>query len=293
MSTEQPLSFDCAAQRLLGILHSPAHPSGDVGVLLVVGGPQYRIGSHRQFVLLARALAAAGIPVFRFDYRGMGDSSGERRTFTEISDDIRAALQTFLEHSGGVRRAVLWGLCDAATANAFYAVGDPRVVGQIALNPWVRTEEGEAQAYIKHYYRQRVLNPAFWRKVVTGQFDIAGAMRDFLRKLAQSRASGSSATAGRDDRPLPVRLCEAQLAYDNPTLLILSGQDLTAKEYEMRVTESAEWQGWMASEQVTVERLNEADHTFSRAVWRDRVATCSRDWLVRQFGLTDRSDQDL
>ena len=123
--------------------------------------------------------------------------------------------------------------------------------------------------------------------------DLRGAVRDFLRKLAQSRAPGSNTPSRRDDRPLPVRLREAQLAYRKPTLLILSGQDLTAKEYEMRVAESAEWQGWMTSDRVTVERLSDADHTFSRATWRDQVATWSRNWLVRQFSLADCSDQDL
>ncbi|KAB8057318.1 hydrolase 1, exosortase A system-associated, partial [Janthinobacterium violaceinigrum] len=59
--------------RLVGILSLPAAP-GPRGVLIVTGGPQYRVGSHRQFVLLARALAAQGVPVLRFDLRGMGDS---------------------------------------------------------------------------------------------------------------------------------------------------------------------------------------------------------------------------
>lgn len=291
LSNEQPISFDCAAQRLLGILHSPGNAIGDTGLLLVVGGPQYRVGSHRQFVLLARWLAATGIPVFRFDYRGMGDSSGERRDFSDISDDIHAAIATFLEHATGVRQVVLWGLCDAATANAFYAVSDPRVIGQIALNPWVRTDEGEAQAFIKHYYFQRVLSPAFWRKVVARQFDIGRAVRDFVRKLGQSRAAGISSQ--QDNRPLPPRLRDAQLAYTGPTLLILSGQDLTAKEYEMRVAESAEWQRWMTSYRVTLARLAEADHSFSRALWRDQVAALSGDWIVRHFGPDAGSDQDL
>jgi len=51
--------------------------AADTGVLIVVGGPQYRVGSHRQFVMLARFLADHGVPCMRFDYRGMGDVSGE------------------------------------------------------------------------------------------------------------------------------------------------------------------------------------------------------------------------
>ena len=52
---EIPVVFNCQDSRLLGILHKPEKP-GRQGVLIVVGGPQTRVGSHRQFVLLARYL---------------------------------------------------------------------------------------------------------------------------------------------------------------------------------------------------------------------------------------------
>ena len=281
--TEEAIFFDCQGERLLGILHHARAPICEIGVVLVVGGPQYRVGSHRQFVLLARALASTGIAVFRFDFRGMGDSSGEPRDFEHISDDIRSALNTFTAKVSGLRGAVLWGLCDAATANAFYALGDERVVGQIALNPWVRTSEGEAQAFIKHYYLKRVLSRDFWRKVFRMRFDALTALGDFFSKLGDSRAK-SMQSAG-DDLPLPERLRVSQIGFGKPTLLILSGQDLTAREYEDRVAEAPGWQDWVRSEYVTLHRLAEADHTFSRAAWRDQVADWSRDWVL---GLSDR-----
>jgi len=284
MCDEIPFFFDCAGDQLLGILHRPKGGNVAVGLLLAVGGPQYRVGSHRQFVLLARDLAAAGIPVFRFDYRGMGDSEGTARDFEGIAQDIGAALDAFCDKMPEITRFVLWGLCDAATANAFYVCADDRVVGQIALNPWVRTDEGEAQAFIKHYYWQRLVSGAFWRKVLSWQFDARGALTDFLSKLGQSRGSGGGQSDTRDTRPLPVRLRESQIAFPGSTLLILSGRDLTAKEYEMRVAESAEWQAWMASARVSVQRLEDADHTFSSAAWRDRVATWSRDWVLGLAG---------
>jgi len=263
---------------MLGILHRAHSALSKIGVLIVVGGPQYRVGSHRQFVLMARGLATAGIPVFRFDYRGMGDSTGKVRDFEAISDDIHAALDAFFAKVPGIRGVVLWGLCDAATANAFYAKSDSRVVGQIALNPWARTNEGEAQAFIRHYYLQRALSRSFWRKVVGLKFDAVGALKDFFGKLGQSRGGGDGG-ASPDSRALPERLREAQICQGQSTLLILSGQDLTAREYENRVAESPEWQDWMTSPAVTLCRLAEADHTFSRAGWRDQVTVWTRDWV--------------
>jgi len=75
------------ATALLFVLAAPFAQASDddrraaCGVLIVVGGPQYRVGSHRQFLLLSRRLAAEGHPVMRFDYRGMGDASGAMRGF--------------------------------------------------------------------------------------------------------------------------------------------------------------------------------------------------------------------
>ncbi|MFB1029241.1 MAG: hydrolase 1, exosortase A system-associated, partial [Thauera sp.] len=71
--------FPCEGEELIGILALPETAVTRLGVLVVVGGPQYRVGSHRQFVLLARALAKSGVPCMRFDYRGMGDATGEMR----------------------------------------------------------------------------------------------------------------------------------------------------------------------------------------------------------------------
>ena len=76
MSVEEvPFIFDCQGESLIGILHQPVN-AASIGILIVVGGPQYRVGSHRQFLLLARSLSANDIPVLRFDYRAMGDSGG-------------------------------------------------------------------------------------------------------------------------------------------------------------------------------------------------------------------------
>ncbi|MDX1657109.1 MAG: hydrolase 1, exosortase A system-associated, partial [Candidatus Competibacteraceae bacterium] len=118
-------TFPCRGAQLPGIPH-PGAPGAPRGLLVVVGGPQYRVGSHRQFVLLARYLAAAGVPVLRFDYRGMGDGEGPAVDFTAIGPDIRAALEAFFAHSPGLEEVVLWGLCDAVPAIAAYAHRDCR-----------------------------------------------------------------------------------------------------------------------------------------------------------------------
>ena len=131
---EHALTFDCEGESLVGILSGAGLPAGR-GVLIVVGGPQYRVGSHRQFALLARHLAKHGVPTLRFDYRGMGDSDGEVRTFERVGEDIRCAIDRFFASVPGLKDVVIWGLCDAASAALFYAHQDARVSGLILLNP--------------------------------------------------------------------------------------------------------------------------------------------------------------
>src|SRR5689334_21089831 len=105
---ETPLILRCADESLLSIIAMPDNP-GPVGVLVLVGGPQYRVGSHRHFVQLSRHLAARGIACMRFDYRGMGDSTGKPQTFEEVLPDTRAALDGFFSHCAALKNVILWG----------------------------------------------------------------------------------------------------------------------------------------------------------------------------------------
>ena len=123
---EYPVCFRCNGETLVGILHPAAAPS-ETGIVIVVGGPQYRIGSHRHFVELGRELSNNGVPVMRFDVRGMGDSSGTFPGFEAIDDDIAAAIDVFIREEPYIENVVLWGLCDGASASMFYAPRDRRL----------------------------------------------------------------------------------------------------------------------------------------------------------------------
>ena len=274
---EQAVAFRCGAEQLFGVLSLPEKAAAR-GVLIVVGGPQYRAGSHRQFTLLARTLAGRGIPVQRFDYRGMGDSGGAQRDFSDVEPDLRAAVDHFMAAVPGLREVVLWGLCDGASAALFYAGRDARVRGLVLLNPWVRTEAGAARATLKHYYKGRLLQGELWRKLLSGRFDAGAAWRSLRQLLAASRA-GDAAGADLPPADLPARMLASWSRFQGPVLLTLSGADLTAREFTDLADASPAWQGVLARAGTTRHELDDADHTFSRRAWRDQVADWTADWV--------------
>jgi exosortase A-associated hydrolase 1 len=264
---------------MLGIVALPVQAQ-NTGVLLMVGGPQYRVGSHRQFLLLSRALAAAGYPTMRFDYRGMGDSEGDLRHFEAVSDDIAAAIAAFQAHSPQVTKIVLWGLCDAASSALLYwnAVRDARVGGLVLLNPWVRSETSLARAHIKHYYGQRLLQAEFWRKLLTGKLGLGRAIGGFLASLYSARQDHRGA-AQAENLSFQQKMVRGLGAFPGPVLLLLSGNDYTAKEFLETVKADAVWAAALVQPSVTRIDIAEADHTFSTAEWRGQVETITRQWL--------------
>jgi exosortase A-associated hydrolase 1 len=284
---ETTFSFRCGGDQLVGILHaSAAH--GRRGVLVVVGGgPQYRVGGHRQLTLWARRLSDHGYPVLRFDYRGMGDSHGQFRGFEHIDDDIRAAVDEFFARVPQLEEVVLWGECDAASAILFYAHSDRRVQGAVLLNPWVRTEAGAARTMLRFYYLQRLLQPSFWTKVFSLRFNFVASAASAIGMWRQARAgsrggSGTRATANPGmsrDQPLPDRMLAGLRQFPKPLMLVLGGRDLIAREFDVLTSQSPDWLRQLNSPTVTRHDLPEGDHTFSSAAQRDQVVDWGLAWL--------------
>lgn len=279
---EQAFVFDCEGSSLVGVLSGAALPA-ERGVLIVVGGPQYRAGSHRQFALLARHLAERGVPTLRFDYRGMGDSDGGVRTFERVDADIRSAIDRFFASVTGLKEVVIWGLCDAASAALFYAHRDARVSGVVLLNPWVRTQHGLARVHLRHYYLRRLFQAGLWQKVARGEFNFREAAAALVKAaqdaMGRARSRGTAEEAPASEEPLPERMEDALRKFRGRVLLILSGNDLTAQEFKDVVAGSRRWRQLLSADRVTRYDLAEANHTFARRDWRDQVERWTEAWV--------------
>ncbi|MDB5850134.1 MAG: hydrolase 1, exosortase system-associated [Rhodoferax sp.] len=285
---EEPLVFTCADETLVGILSAPASDA-TTGVVIVVGGPQYRAGSHRQFVRLARTLASAGHAALRFDYRGMGDSSGNARDFLNVTQDIRAAIEALQRRLPTVSKIVLWGLCDGASAALLYCreTQDQRIAGLCLVNPWVRSEASLARTQVKHYYAQRLMQREFWLKLMSGKVAAAalsGLVRSIRLSAGSAGSAGSAASAGAiaSNASFQQRMAEAWHSFQGSILLLLSGDDYTAKEFVEYAQTDTTWSAALKQAKVVQHVLDDADHTFSDHAARTRVEDLTRNWLDAQ-----------
>lgn len=274
---EQALQWPCEGEGLIGVLSRPTEAAArDIGLLIVVGGPQVRAGSHRQFVLMARAAAAQGHPALRFDVRGMGDAEGEPRGFEQLDADIGSAIDALFAAEPGLRGVVLCGLCDGASAILLYLAArpDPRVAGVCLLNPWVRSAQSQAQTRVQHYYRQRLLQPAFWRKLLSG-----GVALRALRELAQALRLARRRPAAEGGGGFQQRMLTGWQGFHGPSLLVLSGDDYTAKEFLAYSATRPTWTSQLAQPAVKRQAVEGADHTFSTPGSQSELQRSVLDWL--------------
>lgn len=285
---EKPIVLEGVASPLIGMLH-PASGKQETGVLMMVaGGPQYRIGGHRQLVLWARKFSSQGFPVMRFDFSGMGDSYGEYVEFEDTEADIRVALDRFFAETPTLKQVVLWGECNASSSSLLFAHKDSRVKGVVMINPWVRTEQGQAKAVVKHYYLDRLKQRSFWVKVFSLKFDFVGSMKSALKMISLARGqSTSSLQASKKpakidvdrSKPLPDRMLDGLSRFKGQIMLVMSGRDMISKEFDDLLQAVPAWQEHLAACAMVRHDLQYADHTFSTSEWREQVAEWGIDWL--------------
>jgi exosortase A-associated hydrolase 1 len=237
------LTFGCEGARLGASLDE----AGATGILMVTGGTQTRVGSHRMYERLADALAGAGHGVLRFDRRGVGDSEGEDPGFRGSGPDIVAAAAAF-RADAPVTRLIGFGLCDGATALALFA-GEAALDGVILVNPWlVEAEAGApAAAAVRAHYRRRLLSLEGWKKLATGSISWRKLLGG-LRKSADTAAS-----------PLAAEAAAALRASGVRAELILAAGDATAIAAE-RELKSRIFKGIVGKAQ----RIPSDSHTFAR-----------------------------
>ncbi|GAA0673722.1 exosortase A-associated hydrolase 1 [Sphingomonas insulae] len=232
------IAFPCAGETLVGTLDVAP---GTTGLLIVSGGNEIRCGAHRGMALLAADVAAAGHPVFRYDRRGIGDSTGTNGGFLSARDDLLAAADAFRAAVPGVERIVGFGNCDAASTLALF--GREAGLGSLVLaNPWTveETDNLPAAAAIRATYRQRLTDPRAWTRLLTGRIDLPRAIRG-LRKASTT-----------PPQALADRVVAGIEGWGDRATVILATGDATAQAYRA------------VARHLPALRMDTASHSFAR-----------------------------
>ena len=245
------LEFSCEGEILFGTLDAAP---GETGLLIVSGGNEIRSGAWAGQAQLAARIAATGHPVFRYDRRGVGDSSGINRGFRESSADIAAALVAFRAAAPGLRRVVAFGNCDAASA--LMLVGGGLAIDALVLaNPW--TIEGEddaiqAPAALRRRYAAKLADPTEWKRLLGGAIN--------LRKLAGGLRQ---AAAPAPKSALAEQMRVGLVRFGGPITILLATRDRTAELF------AAAW-----GDDPRIARLASASHSFAEET--------AREWLFER-----------
>lgn len=231
------IGFTCDGETLIGSLDAA---EGATGVLIVAGGNEIRAGAHRGMASLARALAAAGVPAFRFDRRGVGDSGGVNGGWESSALDLAAAVAAFRAAQPQVGRVVGFGNCDGATALALFGA-DAGVDALVLGNPWIDDDSPlPPPTALRTRYAARLLDPAAWRRLVTGGLWSGKLWRGLAGAALRSKAS-----------PLAERIARAIEVV--PTTILLAEGDRTAQQFAAALPTAA------------VTRIATSSHSFADA----------------------------
>jgi exosortase A-associated hydrolase 1 len=240
------LTFACQSEQLAASLDAA---DSDIGLLLVTGGSQTRVGSHRMYERLAKYLSDNGYPCFRFDRRGVGDSSGEDPGFLGSGPDLTAAAAAFRKELPQLRQMIGFGLCDGASTLALFGA-EAGVDAVIMVNPWLVEAGADAPppAAISAHYKRRLLSREGWRKLFKGEVS--------LLKLARGirRLSGRA-----QDSPLAADVASALARGRVPAEVVLAEGDATA------ISAAAELNKRRFAGRIgAIQTLASDSHTFAR-----------------------------
>lgn len=239
------IAFDHSGETLLGTLDDAESATG---LLIVSGGAEIRAGAHRGMAMLAARLAAQGMAVFRYDRRGIGDSTGPDAGYEDARDDLIAAVGTFRANARHLTRMVGFGNCDGATTLALFgrAAGIDAV---ILANPWVveTTDDLPPPAAIRARYAAKLRDPREWGRLLRGGVSIAGLFRG-LRRISQ---------ATDQDHGLAGRTTGAIAAWGDDATVVLAKDDTTGQAYA-----DAARRANIAPRTITIDT---ASHSFARA----------------------------
>lgn len=126
--------------RLFGtVMQTPSSEKPDFGVVFFQAFGEERQKSYRSTFVFASRLAKQGIPSFRFDCSGVGDSEGDMKdtTVEQMLDESVHAVEV-AKHEMGVNKVILLGIRMGAAIAVMAAPRIDNVSACILWNPIIK-----------------------------------------------------------------------------------------------------------------------------------------------------------
>jgi pimeloyl-ACP methyl ester carboxylesterase len=315
---EKPVVFRSGSNELMGVVHLPeGSANADVGVVFVHSGARGRLGSTFQYPRYARALAARGIPCFRWDPSGLGDSEGfiEDMKLHDFFGSIQvgrfvgdtvAAIDEFGRHASP-EKLVLWGLCGGGiTALLAAPRASRRVDGLVLLSapvlldsaqqsPLERISAEHATNYLWSLYGKKLLNVEAWKRLLTMQSDIEtmrtygmAAAKGFARKLkekVQERLRPRAAEEPEKPRhpranPHFYEAMDAMMARDVKLLMLYGETDALRYDFYNEYYDTVLQKDERAKRLCEVHLLSGCNHLFTLREWQSQTLDFATKWLA-------------
>jgi len=271
---------------LVGILTDPAINNGggfSPAVILLNPGIVHRVAPGRIYVKIARALAATGFVVLRFDFSGIGDSGVRRDHLPFERSAVQEAQEAmdWLNAARGIQHFILMGGCSGARIALETACSDPRVVGAVLMNfVLAETDEENANPERKnraagyYYWNFALFDPRSWGKLLTGRANYRNLIR-VLRAQAKSKFT-SARTTSREATQFQSQLC--QLAGRKVHLTFVCSQGDPCFD-DLQEAGGNELKRLCALSRMTLKVIPRSDHTFSSLSDQERLLEVILDQL--------------
>lgn len=308
--TRLPLTFRSRGEELVGVVTVPpgVRDRADVGVVFALSGSRGRLGNSFHYPFFSRAFAAAGVPTFRFDPAGIGDSSGSvaagelRGLYREIQcglfvDDTLAAVEAFRRRVE-VRRLLLLGVCGGAITALLAAPRVPALDGLVLLSLPVLLDDppgvlvpaplptAYARAVLVRSYARKLLSPSAWARFVAGRSDRRGILRFAMASLRPSRRRAVDPGAPHPNprfNPRVVSALDAVVARA-PVLVLFGEGDALRQHWE----EDLRRVYWGARPGYAA-RIHErfvpgCNHMFTLREWQEQAMLRVLEWVRAREG---------
>lgn len=287
-SVERPLTFG-PDQGLIGIWCEPRGAPAAARLPVVVfinSGVIHRAGIGRLHVRLARALAESGFSSLRFDLSGIGDSARPRDAIPLaeiVSRDVHAAV-AIAKSRGNTDGVILAGLCTGARDAIDGALGDPSVVGVVAID--VIGDLRNWQFWAVHLGR-RILRLESWVNTINGRNRWVTRV---LGRWAPGSRNGAPTALPRDmvlgirdhlsREALGVQL-DQLLARGAGVFFAFSGGEGNPYNHERQLAEI--YPEAVRHRGLAWAYFPEADHIFSERAQQAHLIERIKGWLAAEF----------